>query len=271
MSSPYGDTLVSPHYEHLSEYLNVALRSRNGPLHYFYEQLYDMPRHGIRFHHPDLSGYTLMFMLPPHLSGYGLSETYGGELGEVCKFFCFAGVDFTPPSVQVTASDLPSRSGSINFGTEVVVSGQLSMSFLDNKESAAFSFHKLWVNYIEDITRGKNSKTGADIAPDSSYMLPDGARFGQIDYLTSAYVVRFKPSMHLTDIEINYVGKCTGIFPINIPDKEEIGRRDSPEMIMVPMMYSCTLYRQYSPFRESNLEQHAYLLKEITDLVFSAY
>jgi hypothetical protein len=258
-------------YQHMAKYLFEALKSRNGPLHYFYQQMYNIPRGGIRFESPDISGYTLMFMQPPHLSGYGLSEHYGGELGDICKFLCFAGVDFTPPNTQVSASELPSRSGSINFGTEVSISGQLTISYLDNQNSAVFSFHKLWVNYIEDILRGKNSKTGANIAPHSEYYDEWGTRFGQIDYMTSAYVIRFKPSMTSTTAEINYIGKATGIFPLNIPDKEEIGRRDSPEMIMVPITYSCTFYRQRSPFQDPHLEQHEYLYKEFSDLVASVY
>ena len=258
-------------YQHFANYLWGALNARNGPLHYFYQQLYNIPRLGITFEQPDLSGYTLMFMQPPHLSGYGLTEDYGGGLGDICKFLCFAGVDFTPPNIQVSSSDLPSRSGSINFGTEVAISGQLSISYLDNQNSAVFSFHKLWVNYIEDILRGKNSKSGADIAPDLEYYDEGGARFGQVDYMTSAYVVRFKPSMNLSSAEINYIGKATGIFPLNIPDKEEIGRRDSPEMIMVPITYACTFYRSRSPHREPYLEQHDYLYDEFMNLVGSVY
>lgn len=255
-----------------AKYLYDTVKSQNGPLYYFYQMLYNVPRKGLSFEHPDISGYTLTFMQPPHLSGYGYGEDYGGPFGDHCKFMCFAGIDFTPPASNLQSSDVASRSGALPYGSDFSASGQLSMTFIDNQDAVLFSFHKLWVNYIEDIIRGKNSRTGADLSPDSKYYTYGNQCFGELDYATSAYVVRFKPSIDSSYAAINYIGKATGIFPINIPDKEEIGRRDSNELIMLPMSYTCTFYRQFSPHGVPNgNDQYGYLYDEFTKLISTAY
>lgn len=263
-------------------YLSNLLSYQNGPLYYFYRQLYNISGttstevdttadKSIKFEQPDINGYTLMFMLPAHLSGYGYTESYGGDFGDCCKFICFCGMDFTPPAAQVQTDEVSARSGSLHYATGYEASGQLSISFIDNQNSIIFSYHKVWINYIEDILRGIDSRTGKELKPAAAYLTEDNEKFGEIDYATSAFVIRFKPSARLGYSEINYIGKATGVFPLNIPDKEEIGRRDSNELIMLPMTYTCTLYRSFSPHAAPNGDQHEYIYKEFKSLIASVY
>ena len=249
----------------------------NGPLYYFYNIMYGgeystTSDNDITFH-PALSGYTLIFMQPPHLSGYienniSLLDTH--LLKETVKLICFIAVDFTPPSIQVTASELPSRSGSLPYATEVSGTGQLSISYLDDSFEHNFGFHKVWISYIEDITRGAMVSTGAPIAPSAEYYTPGGAKFGEIDYATTAYVIKFKPvrSSNFPD-DIIYVGKATGIFPINNPDKEVIGRRDGPELITVTYNYPCANYRQWTAGVPQGTDNDEYLKKEFLQDILS--
>lgn len=263
-----SDTL--PYGQLISTMLSGALGGANGPLQYFYNMLYGFGNEMGQFH-PDINGYTLMFMLPPHLSGYGYSADFSGPLGSFCKMVCFLGVDFTPPSVQVTASELPTHTGALPFGMQVNPTGQLSISYIDDQQSHIFGFHKVWVSYMEDILRGMKSSDNGEIKPSSEYYSdPTDPKFGEIDYMTSAYVIRTKPTRGLLFDDINYVGKATGIFPLNLPDKEVIGRRDSNEIVTVPMSYRCAWYRAYSlgtPKRDKDI----YLLSEFYNLIESVY
>ena len=262
----------------IREMLNATLGGVNGPLHYFYNMMYGMEIDNKRFH-PDISGYTLMFMIPPHLSGYGLEEGDAGPLGKSCRLICFLGLDFTPPNIQVTASELPAHTGALPFGMQVNPTGQLNITYVDNQYNHMFGFHKLWISYIEDILRGKKTSDGKDISPDSQYEKPSkdpDSRFGQIDYMASAYVVRTKPTRGLELGDINYVGKATGIFPLNMPDKELIGRRDSNEITMLPMSYAAAWYRQYTVGIDDNMinsgqDRDIFILKEFESKIKTLY
>lgn len=233
-----------------------ALFETNGPLYYFYNMMfghpYDAPVDGMGANmsfHPAINGYTLVFMAPPHLSGY-INNGYKvacNDLLNQTKMICFLAVDFTPPAIQVSASELPSRSGSLPFAMEVSGTGQLSISYLDDQYEHNFAFHKTWLSYIEDVTRGVlSSDNNTKVIPDACYFTPDDPKFGQIDYMTSAYVIKFKPVFGSTvPGDIIYVGKATGIFPLNSPDKEIIGRRDSNELVTTTYNYPCANYRNW--------------------------
>ena len=70
--------------------------------------------------------------------------------------------------------------------------------------------------------------------------------------------------------DIVYVGKATGIFPLNVPDKEIIGRRDSPELVTLTYNYPCAAYKQWSAGTPS-VDFDAYLLDEFLQDVASFY
>jgi hypothetical protein len=230
--------------------------SGNKVLNYFNQMLFGLPVDGVQFS-PDINGYTLIFLLPPYLSGYNLKADMSSSIGKILKKVCFLAMDFTPPSIQVTASEVMTKSGSIPYAVEVISSGQMSISFLDNDKLELFGFHKSWVSYIEDVTRGV-------ISPSSEFL-----ENGEIDYASSAYIIKFKPTKSLTWGDIIYVGKATGIFPLNIPDKEVLGRRDSHELTMLPINYTCTLYRQQ--VFGSPAEPSGWIYDEVKSLCLDSY
>jgi len=206
---------------------------------------------------PDINGYTFIFLLAPYLSGYELKTDINSPMGKIAKLTCFLALDFTPPSIQVTASEIMARTGSLPYGVEVVSSGQMSISFLETSKLDIFGFHKTWISYIEDITRGV-------VSPASEFLTN-----GEIDYASSAYVVRFKPTRGLDWGNIIYVGKATGIFPLNMPDKEIIGRRDTHELTTLPINYACTLYRQQ--VFGAPAEPSGWIYDEVKSLCLDAY
>lgn len=217
----------------------------NSILKHFTKVLMGSPILDGRQYSPDINGYTVTFIVPPVLSGY--SELMEGQYNSILKMFPFLCIDFTPPPTQVISSEIPARSGAIQFGTEVQSSGQMQITCMDDSELGLAGFIKTWVSYIEDVTRGM-------VEPDPSYFTRGNKNFGALDYATSAYVIRFKPTVNLKWSDIIYVGKAVGIYPLNVPDKEIIGRRDSNEITMLPISFSCTQYRQaiYGSLKEVN-------------------
>lgn len=254
---------MDPTYEYLLQDIIQSVlyeEAQNGPLSYFTRMLYGMDAGGSRFH-PDINGYTLVFLMPPDLSGYSDAGDY---LDDTCKNIVFLGMDFTPPTLQVTTSEVAARSGAIPYGSEVGITGNMQFTYIDDASLSILGMHAIWLQYIEDVTRGV-------VSPSNKYIA--GSNFGEIDYSTSAYVMRFKPTMRLTTDDIVYVGKCAGIFPINIPDKESIGRRDANELTMLPITYACTLYRQQilNTTNRVSSQNHSWVYDEFKSVILSQY
>jgi hypothetical protein len=228
-----GATLVA--------YLDTAF-SDNEVLKFFYQQLY-------RDFAPDINGYTLIFFIPPHLSGYdekydssGTSlynqENPASYMGTVGKIMTFAAVDFTPPQNQIRTENISTRSGSIPIASEVSESESCSITFVDNQNLDIYMFHHLWVEYIREILEGV-------IEPSTDYYTTSDEYesdelYGCIDYAASFYIVKYRPDMKT----VTFAAKCVGVFPQSLPNKELIGTRTSNEIVTLPFTYSCSGYRE---------------------------
>jgi hypothetical protein len=204
-------------------------------LKYFNSMLYN------QYFMPDINGYVLIYLNPPHLSGYNLDVDIDKFFGNVGKMSVFLATDIAPPARQITVAEVAGSFGAIPYGTKESSTGQLNITYIDNANLEIFSAHKLWIDYIRDVTLG-------EIAPDPGYMGEGGSSAGQelkedwlyIDYMASAFVVKFRPSVISEPLVNNivFVAKITGIFPITEPTKEVIGRRDSNEITILPFTYS---------------------------------
>ena len=228
----------------LDKVLKDSLES-NGILYYFNKMLRGATLDNENFM-PDINGYSLIFMMPPDLSGYSIGGNRHDGYYNIAKKFVFLAMDFTPPAVQVDMASVSGSSGGIPFGTKVTKGGQCSITFLDTSDIEVFKFHKLWVDYIDKIVKGS-------LTPQSKYLDPNNAAFGAVDYMSSAYVMRLKPVAGVKN-NILYIGKAIGIFPLNLPDKEVIGRRDTNELTTLPMTYSCARYVQ-----TTGLDEYAWI------------
>jgi len=203
---------------------------RNDVVNYVIETLYTVQ--------PDINGYTFAFFVPPDLSGYQLSKNF---MIEVCNFMTFAAVDVMPPNVQVNTESVNTRSGGIPYATEVTSTEQLSVTFVDDSQMRIYTFHHMWLKYIEEVTQGL-------IDPDSKYYDDTGTEFGAIDYFGSAYVVKYNPAVD----EPLLIGYCAGIFPNSKPTKETIGSRTSNEIVTLPINYFCTIYDEAMIYQEGH-------------------
>ncbi len=247
----------------LTAYLDSVFNSpETEVVKFFYQQLY-------RDFSPDINGYTLVFFVPPDLSGYknlAGSPLYSQDdpssyMSAVGKIMTFAAVDFTPPQSQVRTENVSTRSGSVPIASEVSESETISITFVDNGYLDIYMFHHLWVEYIREILEGT-------IAPDDAYYYTfkdnnepiDLEFYGAIDYAASCYIVKYRPDMKT----VTYVSKCVGIFPQSLPNKELIGIRSANEIVTLPFTYSCSGFREALYHEKSS---KIWLFDELDDIV----
>lgn len=225
--------------------------SQSDVLKYFYQQMY-------RDFVPDINGYTLIFFIPPHLSGYeklnNTTNLYRADkdsyMGVVGKIMTFAAVDFTPPQSQIRTENVSTRSGSIPIAAEVSESDSCSITFIDNANLDIYMFHHIWVEYIREVLEGTIEPNPAYYqSPDEETTMGDfysgtdsvaGDNYGAIDYAASCYIVKYRPDMKT----VTFAAKCVGIFPQGLPNKELIGSRAANEIVTLPFTYSCSGYRE---------------------------
>jgi len=277
-----GDLLGTYSGGTLLSYLNDVFDSSqpySSVLNFFYEQLY-------KKFSPDINGYTLLFFVPPDLSGYRRRNgeaLYGinkdSYMGEVGKIMSFAAVDFTPPQSSVRTENVTTRSGGIPIASEVSESDTCTITFIDNSFLDIYMFHHIWIEYIREILEGT-------IEPDPKYYMNEDSSYystsseymddwnseqnassdyyGAIDYAASFYIVKYRPDMRT----ISFVSKCVGVFPQSMPNKELVGTRTSNELVVLPFTYSCSGYRE-SLYMENQTVRSSWIFNELDELVAS--
>jgi len=195
---------------------------------------------------PDINGYTIITMIPPHLSG---DETANNFVRLASNDFCFLALDFTPPEITVNQTQIGSGVGSvIPFASGLTKSGNVSVNYIETADLVIYRYHQYWTEYIDSVIMG-DIKPGTIPNTGDSYLKPtEGGPV--IDYLTSAFVTRYSPDLDT----IVYLGKATGIHPMNLPGKEVIGVRSSNDLTMIPINYSCAYYTTATRDRDGNTD-----------------
>ena len=176
--------------EWLNQYISKAY-SQNGIIRYMYSKLF-------RDLMPDISGYTLLFMSPPVLSGY-LSlgnqnyDPYSTSfVSETAKLYPLLATNFTPPTIQLNTGALAGSSGTQHYASELSITDSMSVSYIDTINLDVYAFHSSWIKYIFQVLEGT-------LEPAPEYLTNR-----TIDYAASFYFVKFQPNMS----QIQYVGKA---------------------------------------------------------------
>lgn len=181
----------------------------------FYELLFNK---NVKYH---INGYTLISMTPPHLSGIGRSpESF--TMNGIGDNILFA-VDFQGIDISINTS---STQGYITYPTKKSSDGQISCSYLDSSNLHIYSFHKLWVDYIDAVRKGV-------LEPSGNYISEK-----ELDFVGSMYAMVFEPDM-ITPV---YTAKAIGIFPVSLGDKEIIGARTDNSIATYSVSYYCSGY-----------------------------
>jgi hypothetical protein len=204
----------------VSNYLNSTLQNLPKQLRYLQNDIH------YKEFHPDINGYSIITMFPPHLSGDGAADSL---ITDACDRINFLALDITPPEVQLKNSQIGSgKNIMMSYGTGSERSGQLSINYVESNNLEIFTMHQVWHEYVSRVSVG-------DIDPSGEYM---SGKAPIIDYMANAYVARYNPGFD----SLLYLGKAAGIYPINLPSKEIIGARSANELSMVPMNYNCIYY-----------------------------
>ena len=200
---------------------------------------------------PDINGYTLFFLVPPHLSSPEFTKLVGTP-SSVQRFYTYlnAAVPFlatsvTPPTIQVKIGEYNLRTGGIPMAEEVEKTNDLTVQYIDTKYLHVYSLHSIWIEYIDEVSKGiikpgnyisKSSPVKDQLGTDSDYIAD-----GNIDYATCAYILRFSP-----DFKLTYFARATGIFPNSISPSDIVGNRANPELTIVNVSYTCAFYHEFT-------------------------
>ena len=250
----------------------------NPALKYFYSQMY-------RSFNPDITGYTLIFMIPPDFSSSdfkgnqrsnssssnsilsslsSLASTIGvtpqtiTTLIDFAKIYPFMATEFTPPQTQVQNAQVQTRSGALSYASDVHTTETISISFLESSPLVIYKFHLMWVEYIRELLKGT-------IQPDPKYLTYDESNqyYGSQDYLASLYIVKYIPDMQT----ITYISKCIGVYPLSLPSKELIGTRAANDICVLPFEYSSIAFREYV----TGLNINTWIYTELNNLLNGVY
>lgn len=234
--------------EWLNQYIRTAWEN-NGLVQYLYQKLF----HDLM---PDISGYTLLFMVPPDLSGYRQQGNANYDISgnsfmaETCRLMPLLATNFVPPTIQLGTGSLAGSSGTQHYATKLAITDSMSVSYIDNINLDVYSFHSSWLKYVFQVLEGT-------LEPDSSYI-----QNRVIDYAASFYLVKFMPNVST----IQYVGKAVGCIPREAPTQDVLGNRTSNDQTTVTFTYTVSNYYEATIREEGN-----WLFAELQDLILSQY
>lgn len=173
----------------------------------------------------DISGYSLIFFYPPHLSGIDGSSPETLFKSKFLDFMTLC-LEFNPLDASVTKQSVNVGGSTFDFPTRISRSGDVSLTFLDTHQLKLYKFHLAWLQYIKDVIRG-------DIDPATEYIDTH-----TIDYVGSIYSIKYDVDMETPIL----VSKAMGIYPNGIGGKELFGNRAQQQLSMINMSYNCMLY-----------------------------
>ncbi len=252
---------------------------------------------------PDISGYVLCFMIPPHLSGYikkqedppldeyadpqeelldndpiwkvdvsnlkkslkqvgSKNQNYEQNEGftqAFTKSIPFLATSFTPPQVQLDSSSITNASSSQSYASDLSITDNLSISYLETSNLIVYGYHKSWIDYIYEILEGT-------LKPKPQYITN-----GIIDYASSFYFVKYR-----TDLQtITYIGKATGCFPKDLPSAEILGNRGTNEISMLSFNYTVSNYNEMTYPEAGDMEtidgKYHWMIEDLYKVVMSNF
>jgi len=204
----------------------------------------------------DLSGYYIVLFVPPTLSGLpGYSEVLSRT--NIRGIVPLLATEINPPEKQIDTDQVATTSGAIPFATQVTTSNQLSVIYTEGYNIAIYDFHVIWTEYIYQVLMGT-------IEPSSEYLDPSSDNYGAIDYMGAFYIVKFQPNGHLT-----YAARAAGVFPLNRPSSDIIGRKAQPQLTTVTVNYSVVDFTEATPESSAIFPEHKQVVDEVLHLMQS--
>jgi len=228
-----------------------------------FKKLHYLETHGF---HPDFNGnYNLVLMIPPHLSAPEYEEIFGKPfeinngniLANTVKFIPILIENITLPSKQVRISESKLITGFIPVPEEVSEENQLSITYRNDYHGYLYTFHKLWIEYIDEVGKGL-------IRPNDYYI-----ENSCLDYVAAFYILSFNPQAELKKLIYIPFAIPTGINP------NEVIKFGSNDINTISISYSIYTYDEFDYFELeargvtlNNPQNHPFLKKLHTLLTY---
>lgn len=211
---------------------------------FFYDNGYDY----------DINGFSLIFFMPPHLSGFGwpspdvLINPGGGANGlSYLDFMTFA-LEVTPADVTVEKGTLGIiASDTFDYPINVHAGTEVSLTYLDSSDLKLYAFHSIWVRYIHAVISGRVEPTSE--SGGRQYSTENIDEDDIIDYVGSLYILKFDSDM----LKPRMIAKALGIFPNAVPFKEQIGSKGQHQVTISNVSYTCSYFYE-EPISEGAIE-----------------
>lgn len=254
VGSKYINTSLMPINKRVNstQYLTTYMSkySKNPAVSYTYRKLFSELS-------PDVSGYTMIFMVPPPLSGFSkvlgnnnysqFGSSFTGELGKLMPLLA---TNYVPPSVQMNISVLSGPSGSQHFPTNLSITENMSVTYIDTINLDVYAYHVSWLDYVYQVLEGT-------LEPSN-----DMIKNRTIDYMASFYIVKWQPDIQT----IQYIGKAVGCMPKELPTSEVVGTRSSNELTNITFNYTVSNYWETTKNQNNN-----WLFDEFQSIIMSQY
>jgi hypothetical protein len=259
--------------QNLYKYLQKSFKTEcisdffKGFYQFFYDNGYDY----------DINGFSLVFFVPPHLSGFGwpspellLNPSYGSNLTNGLNYLDFItfALEVTPPDVTVEKGTLGIiASETYDYPINVHGGTDMSLTYLDSSDLKLYSFHSIWVRYIHAAISGRVAPTMETGGRPYSTENPDDDDI--IDYVGSIYILKFDADM----LKPRMIAKALGVFPNAVPFKEQIGAKGQHQVTISNVSYTCSYFYEEPIFEDAILDANnrTVLFREFMETFSSAF
>jgi len=206
------------------------------------------------YYHPLSGGFSLFLMIPPYLSAEKYKKIFGVPFSspndEKQKFFHttlvslpFIASEFSPPQISAKLDENKLLKGSIPVVEEIWPGNSINVTFYETKELMVYTFHKIWMDYIEEVRMGI-------VEPDEEII-----KNGLLDYAAASFVLRFSPNLDLL-----YLGYLVGLVPTSRNPGDIIkGHLEYNDVQTVSFNYSFFYYTEFTYFE---LMLHGYTIEK---------
>lgn len=232
---------------------------------FFYDNGYDY----------DINGFSLIFFMPPHLSGFGwpsperlIDPTSGIFNGlNYLDFITFA-LEVTPADITVEKGTLGIiASETFDYPINVHAGTEISLTYLDSSDLKLYAFHSIWVRYIHAVISGRVQPTSEEGG--RRYCEEDADADDIIDYVGSLYILKFDSDMQ----KPRMIAKALGIFPNAVPFKEQIGTKGQHQVTISNVSYTCSYFYEEHITEEAitNIDKRTVLFREFMQIFKPAF
>jgi hypothetical protein len=218
--------------------------------------------------HPDISTpHSFVLMIPPHLSAKEYQDIFGNPFdsttnntditSKIIKTIPLIAEEVQLPTRTTKVSEIKLITGSIPVAEEITTDNQLSVTYIADKDQLIYTFHKIWIEYISEVTKGL-------IKPADEYI-----QNGLIDYVAAFFIIRFDQLARLRKlIYIPYA------IPLGINTNESVSYRQN-DLIKITVNYQILTYEEFDYFELEhrgvtldNPQNHPFVTKLIEALKF---